>query len=421
VPAEIWASVQRRLLRVAAFDTGALDGLYPANPELTSRLAHPAVPEGQSAGTVTEALNAFVGHQLRGYRMAAELGEGGGTVDSDFVRRLHAQLTGPQETFLAVTPRGEEVLPLPRGEYKQILNLRDSPDGSVTPYAPVRLVPREMDRLVEQLNSPAFAQAHPAVQAAYVHHAITQIHPFSDANGRVARALGSVYFSRAAGVPLLILHEQWPSYNAAERRADDSSHQELIDFIYARGIDAMDLATSLLSPLPATLRAKLDSWEPVATPVSIVDGAAARLVFDALVTELRERLISPPASVRLGLTPSFPEDRGASAIRPVIKTIDAKSLKQVNDPETGNDGVLLALQSDRPPARRIERRFIAVVSTIAGDLMPVGILEVTTGAHLELSLQDVDPLLTDMARMRLRAWVSSLVAGLYAEMIGSVR
>ena len=51
--------------------------------------------------------------------------------------------------------------------------------------------------------------------------------------------------------------------------------------------------------------------------------------------------------------------------------------------------------------------------------MPVGILEVTTGAHLELSLQDVDPLLTDMARMRLRAWVSSLVAGLYAEMINS--
>jgi hypothetical protein len=404
--------VQRRLLRVAAFDMGALDGLYPANPELTSRLAHPAVPEGQSAGTVTEALNAFVGHQLRGYRMAAELGEGGGTVDSDFIRQLHAQLTGPQETFLAVTPRGEEVLPLPRGEYKQILNLRDSPDGSVIPYAPVRLVPREMDRLVEQLNAPAFAQAHPAVQAAYVHHAITQIHPFADANGRVARALASVYFSRAAGVPLLILHEQWPGYNAAERRADGSSQQELIDFIYARGIDAMDLATSLLSPLPATLRAKLESWEPLTTPGSIVDGAAARLVFDALVTELRERLISPPAGIRLGLTQTSHGDRAAPAVA-------TKSFKQVSDPETGNDGVVLALQSDRPPARRIERRFIAVVSTVAGDVMPVGILEVTTGAHLELSLQDVDPLLTDMARMRLRAWVSSLVAGLYAEMINS--
>ena len=413
--------MQRRLLRVAAFDTGALDGLYPANPELTGRLAHPAVPEGQSAGTVTEALKAFVSHQLRGYRMAAEVAEGGATVDSDFIRRLHAQLTGPQETFLTVTPKGEEVLPLPRGEYKQILNFREAVDGSAIPYAPVPLVPREMDRLVEQLNGPEFAQAHPAVQAAYAHHAITQIHPFADANGRVARALASVYFSRAAGVPLLILHEQWTTYNAAERRADDASERDLIDFMHARGIDAMDLATSVLSPLPATLRATLESREPVATPASIVDGAAARLVFDALGTELRERLIAPPVGIRLGLTLSSPGDRAASAIPAVIEALAAKSLKQVNDPETGNDGVMLALQLDRPPARRIERRFIAAVSTVRGDVMPVGILELTTGAHLELSLQDVDPLLTDMARMRLRAWVSSLVAGLYAEMINSVR
>jgi len=46
--------------------------------------------------------------------------------------------------------------------------------------------------------------------------------------------------------------------------------------------------------------------------------------------------------------------------------------------------------------------------------MPVGVLELATGAHLELSLADVDPLFADMACVRLRAWLSSLVAGTYA-------
>jgi hypothetical protein len=281
------------------------------------------------------------------------------------------------------------------------------------------LVPEEIGHLVDQLNSDAYAAAHAAVQAAYAHLAITHIHPFADANGRVGRALASVYLSRAAGVPLLVLNDQWAAYGRALSRGNDGHHQqELIDFIYARGIDAMDLATSLLSPLPAALRAKLESPESIATPESVVERAAARLVFDALGTELRERLISPPAGIRLALAVTSPEDHGPPPYPPPEgegNSPRGKALKHVLDPETGNDAVVLALQSDRPPARRVERRFVAVVSTTPGDVMPVGILEVSTGAHLELSLADVDPLVTEMARIRMRAWVSALVAGTYGE------
>jgi prophage maintenance system killer protein len=338
-------------------------------------------------------------------------------------------MTGPQETYITLTPRGEQVLPIRSGEYKQTLNFRQYPDGSVDLFAPVRLVPEEIDRLADQLKSDSFTTVHPAVQAAYAHLGVTHIHPFADGNGRVGRALASVYLSRAAGVPLLVLNDQWASYGRALSRGNDGHHQqELIDFIYARGIDAMDLATSLLSPLPAALRAKLESPESIATPESVVERAAARLVFDGLGTELRERHISPPAGIRLALTVTSPEDHGPPPYpppegegnnpphpRPGADSPLGKALKQVLDPETGNDAVVLALQSDRPPTRRVERRFLAVVSTTPGDVMPVGILEVTTGAHLELSLADVDPLVTEMARIRLRAWVSALVAGVYAE------
>jgi prophage maintenance system killer protein len=344
--------------------------------------------------------------------MALDAAEDGRAIGSSFIRALHGRMTGPQETYITLTPRGEQVLPIRSGEYKQTLNFRQYPDGSVDLFAPVRLVPEEIDRLADQLKSDSFTTVHPAVQAAYAHLGVTHIHPFADGNGRVGRALASVYLSRAAGVPLLVLNDQWASYGRALSRGNDGHHQqELIDFIYARGIDAMDLATSLLSPLPAALRARLESSEPVATPDSIVEAAAARLVFDALGTELRERLVSPPAGIRLALTLSSPDDQAASAGGAGAQ----KPLKQVLDPETGNDAVVLALQSDRPPARRVERRFVAVVSTTPGDVMPVGILEVSTGAHLELSLADVDPLVTEMARIRMRAWVSALVAGTYAE------
>ena len=404
--------MQRRLLRLAAFDTGALDGLYPANPELTSRLVDAGVAEGEPAGTVTEALATLVGHQLGGYLMAIEAAQDGRTIDAAFIRALHQRMTGPQETYITLTPRGEQVLALRPGEYKQTLNFRQLPDGSIEPFAPPALVPDEIGRLVQQLNSAVFAAAHPAVQAAYVHRAITHIHPFADGNGRVARALASIYLSRAAGVPLLVVQDQWAAYGTALHRADDGQHQhDLIDFMYARGIDAMDLATSLLSPLPAAVRATLDSSEPIATPGSVLERAAARLVFDSLGTELRERLISPPTGIRLALALSSPSDQVESAIAAFVGT----SLKRVPDAETGNDAIVLALQSDRPPVRRVERRFVAVVSTTPRDVMPVGILELTTAAHLELSLADVDPLVTEMARIRMRAWVSSIVAGAYAE------
>ena len=124
-------------------------------------------------------------------------------------------MTGPQETYITLTPRGEQVLALRPGEYKQTLNFRQLPDGSIEPFAPPALVPDEIGRLVQQLNSAVFAAAHPAVQAAYVHRAITHIHPFADGNGRVARALASIYLSRAAGVPLLVVQDQWAAYGTA--------------------------------------------------------------------------------------------------------------------------------------------------------------------------------------------------------------
>lgn len=54
----------------------------------------------------------------------------------------------------------------------------------------------------------AFASSHPVVQAAYVHHALAAVHPFAEGNGRVARALASVFLYRGVDVPLVVFSDQ---------------------------------------------------------------------------------------------------------------------------------------------------------------------------------------------------------------------
>jgi Fic family protein len=61
-----------------------------------------------------------------------------------------------------------------------------------------------MDRLVALHLEHDGASVPPEVEAAWLHHRFTQIHPFQDGNGRVARALASLVFIRAGWFPLVI-------------------------------------------------------------------------------------------------------------------------------------------------------------------------------------------------------------------------
>jgi Fic family protein len=88
-----------------------------------------------------------------------------------------------------------------------------------------------MDRLVSELNSEAFAAAHPAVQSAFAHHALVAVHPFQDGNGRTARALSAIYTLRAHRIAPLMLTEFDAEYVPALRRADADDYLPFVDFI----------------------------------------------------------------------------------------------------------------------------------------------------------------------------------------------
>jgi Fic family protein len=71
----------------------------------------------------------------------------------------------------------------------------------------------------------------PDVQAAWLHHRFTQIHPFQDGNGRVARALTSLVLVQAGLFPLVVTRDDRIEYIDALEAADSGQLKPLVDLI----------------------------------------------------------------------------------------------------------------------------------------------------------------------------------------------
>jgi hypothetical protein len=68
------------------------------------------------------------------------------------------------------------------------------------------------------------------VEAAWLHHRFTQIHPYQDGNGRVARALASLLFIKAGWFPAVVTREDRGAYIDALEVADENDLRSLISF-----------------------------------------------------------------------------------------------------------------------------------------------------------------------------------------------
>jgi len=93
-------------------------------------------------------------------------------------------------------------------------------------YCPPEHVAAEMDRLIQLHEEHDQREIPPHIEAAWLHHAFTQIHPFQDGNGRVARALASLVFIKRNFFPLVVDRDDRERYIDALEEADrgDLSH-----------------------------------------------------------------------------------------------------------------------------------------------------------------------------------------------------
>lgn len=274
-------------IRAAALDTGAIEGLYTVDRGFTMTVAVQGLAWEQMIEERGADVRQLFEAQLAAYELVLDAATHKLPITEAWIRALHETLCAPQKTYRVLTSGGWQEHELPKGLYKAQPNHVRLKDGTFHAYAPVDQVSTEMHRLIEQLRSPEFEAAHPVLQASWVHYAFVAIHPFADGNGRVARALASVYFYRACSIPFLVFANQKPAYLDALHTADLGVLRPLLVFFRDRGIDTLQLVSE-----------NLRTGEAVAKELQLL---ASRLVdylqerFQSRSFKVNVEILSPPS------------------------------------------------------------------------------------------------------------------------------
>ena len=391
--------------RIAAVETGAVEGLYEVDPGFTFTAATEAIVLAAPSEEPRALRERLIASQIAGYEYVLDLATKSQPLSEMWIRQLHAVICANQDTYPVQTSVGPQDQPLPKGQYKAQPNHVMLPDGRVHSYAPVIDTPSEMQRLVAELTVPRFELAHPIVQASFAHHAFVCIHPFADGNGRVARALASVFTLRSHSIPLLILHGHKAEYLAALRAADAGSVQALVDFLVGRAIDAVQLLTDSLHTVDS-----LDSTPSIEAISSLyltqggythgaVDEAALRLV-QHVVALISERLSREMAAIK-----------GAQATIGTATTLQAEVTPGYRWPVADAPNAILINASMPDPAGAALSMKLYIEVPKRGDSDdPIMIVDVSGRLRLDVAVRDALPAISSVAALRAQMFCERVVS-----------
>ena len=148
-----------------------------------------------------------------------------------YIKDLHAAMTRSQLTTEALDSTGAHIeIPLRRGEWKIHPNFPVF-GGRRFMYCPPEQTQSEMERLVEMHHRHVELGLAAEIQAAWLHHRFTQIHPFQDGNGRVARALATLVLIKAGMFPLVVSRDDKDEYLRLLELADRGNLRPFILFL----------------------------------------------------------------------------------------------------------------------------------------------------------------------------------------------
>lgn len=405
-PPQLAAAV-RVAVRSAAIDTGAIEGLYQVDRGFTMSVAQQTFAWEQALAERGEGVRELFEAQLSAYELVIDSVTGRAPLSEAWLRSLHERICAPQRTYRVLTEQGWQQQELPLGRYKPVPNHVRLADGTFHAYAPVADVAPEMHRLSTQLHSPAFAAAHPVEQAAYAHHALTAVHPFADGNGRVARALASVYFYRSLSIPLVVFAHQRPQYFDALEQADRGDPLPWLGFVADRGIDTMQLVVESLrsasAPRPEEIAERLDStFGSRGRTHAELDNLALRLLAAAqersatAVAPLRR----PPAGIAIEPGP--------------VDWQPPAGYRRVGRPR--HPVVTVALRSPAP--FQFTLRVFLRVNVALDDRNPFGFQLEARGSQDRLDVRDADvaPEISESLIRRVDLWIQRQLGTRMAEM-----
>lgn len=230
------AEFNKRLGREWSIETGQIEGVYNLDRGLTETLIERGIDSdlipNQPGQKPPEIIAAIIQDHADVLEGLFEFVKGDRPISKSYIHQLHAALLRHQNTTAVRDQFGNLFeAKLVKGKYKERPNNPEKPDGSMHQYCPPEQVDSEMERLL-LLHAEHEKKGVPVeIEAAWLHHRFTQIHPYQDGNGRVARALASLLFIKAGWFPVVVTREDRGRYIDALEAGDEGELIPLISFL----------------------------------------------------------------------------------------------------------------------------------------------------------------------------------------------
>lgn len=208
-----------------AVETGVLEGLYDISRGVTETLITRGfetslLPHGET-NRDPRLVIAILKDQRTAVDYVFDLVKAERPLSTSVIKELHVLLTRTQDTTTGMDQFGTmREIPLLRGEWKKQPNNPTRPDGQIHEYSPPEHVDAEIDQLIRWYREYEAQGTSPHILAAWMHHRFTQIHPFQDGNGRLARLLATIVFLHANWHPLVVLRDDREAYIDSLEQAD---------------------------------------------------------------------------------------------------------------------------------------------------------------------------------------------------------
>ncbi len=224
-----------RLKRQHAIETGIVEKLYDMSEGITETF----IREGFVESYLSHEDTNIAPKQLMGYLKSHfdamdfifDLVKNERSLSLSFIKQLHQLITKHQDHTVAINSLGQRVnVALLKGEFKKHENNPKREDGRIIKYCPPIQVDSEMDKLIEIHSELWDKDVNPVIIASWIHHAFTQIHPFQDGNGRIARLLASLTLIRGKLFPFTVRRDEKVKYIDALEHADVGEAQPLVSF-----------------------------------------------------------------------------------------------------------------------------------------------------------------------------------------------
>ncbi len=307
-----------KMRRKIAIETGVIERMYTIDRGITQILIEQGIdealiPHGTTDKPAEEVVTLIRDHEDTLERVFDFVGSQR-QLSVSYIKQLHQLLTRHQESIDAVDQFGKRFrAELLRGDWKRLPNNPARPDGQTHHYCPPEQVSAQMDQLVAWHLEHTERQVSPEVEAAWLHHRFTQIHPFQDGNGRVARVLASLVLIRAGWFPLVIsrngdIEQARVSYLHALEAADADDLAPLVDLM-ARSqrrsfVSSLSLSEDVLTERLSFQTALQAIQERLTQERSSRDEQATRQVefnADRLFDTVQERLREVKDEIELAL------------------------------------------------------------------------------------------------------------------------